>query len=115
MVRVTLEWTIKLHSTKCGRTRERERMFRDKVVIITGASYGIGAATAKQLAAKGAKVVLGARRRDQLEELARDIQKAGGQAASSVLAVTSQPTENSTGSKRSSSTPASWRQPLSAL
>jgi hypothetical protein len=37
-------------------------MIKDKVVIITGASSGIGEATAKLLASKGAKVVLGARR-----------------------------------------------------
>ncbi|CAH0499077.1 SDR family oxidoreductase [Novosphingobium sp. CECT 9465] len=63
-------------------------MIKDKVVIITGASSGIGAATAKQLAAKGAKVVLGARRRDRLEELAGEIEKAGGQAVYSILDVT---------------------------
>ena len=37
-------------------------MIKDKVVIITGASSGIGEATAKLLASQGAKVVLGARR-----------------------------------------------------
>jgi NADP-dependent 3-hydroxy acid dehydrogenase YdfG len=63
-------------------------MIKDKVVIITGASSGIGAATAKQLAGKGAKVVLGARRRERLEELAGEIEKAGGQAAYGVLDVT---------------------------
>ena len=39
-------------------------MIKDKVVIITGASSGIGEATAKLLASKGAKVVLGARREE---------------------------------------------------
>ena len=49
-----------------------------KVVAITGASSGIGEATALILAAQGAKVVLGARRSDRLEELHNRIKKAGG-------------------------------------
>lgn len=46
-------------------------MIKDKVVLITGASSGIGAATAKLLASKGAKIVLGARRKDKLQHLAK--------------------------------------------
>lgn len=45
----------------------------DKVVIITGASSGIGEATAKKLAEKGAKVVLTARREERLNEIKEDI------------------------------------------
>lgn len=52
----------------------------NKVVIITGASSGIGKATAKLLASKGAKIVLCARREDKLKALTEEIQKAGGQA-----------------------------------
>ena len=52
-----------------------------KVVIITGASSGLGAATARHLAALGASVVLGARRMDLLNALAEDITAAGGKAA----------------------------------
>jgi len=52
-----------------------------KVVAITGASSGIGEATALLLAERGAKVVLGARGSDRLEALAARIADAGGEAA----------------------------------
>lgn len=52
-----------------------------KVVAITGASSGIGEATALLLAERGAKVVLGARRADRLEALGARIVNAGGEAA----------------------------------
>lgn len=51
----------------------------DKVVIITGASSGIGEITARHLAAAGARVVLGARRVDRLEAIAAEIAETGGQ------------------------------------
>jgi len=56
-----------------------------KVVAITGASSGIGAVTASELAARGAAVVLGARRTDRLDALAARIRAEGGRAE--VLAV----------------------------
>ena len=62
-------------------------MIKDKVVIITGASSGIGEATAKLLASKGAKVVLGARREDKLKQLVDEIQSADGQAVYQVMDV----------------------------
>lgn len=65
-------------------------MIKDKVVIITGASSGIGEATAKLLASLGAKVVLGARRADKLKLIADDIRQHGGQAAYQELDVTKQ-------------------------
>lgn len=61
-----------------------------KVIIITGASSGIGAASAKLLASRGAKVVLGARREDRLKALAEEIRAAGGEAVYQVLDVTRQ-------------------------
>lgn len=65
-------------------------MIKDKVAIITGASSGIGEATAKLLASKGAKVILGARREDKLKKIVEEIEKNGGQVAWQVLDVTSQ-------------------------
>jgi NADP-dependent 3-hydroxy acid dehydrogenase YdfG len=54
---------------------------KDKVAIVTGASSGIGAATAELLAGDGAVVALVARRADRLEELVKRIVDAGGRAA----------------------------------
>ena len=52
-----------------------------KVIVITGASSGIGAATAIECGRSGMKVVLGARRADRLEAVARRVREAGGEAA----------------------------------
>ncbi len=54
----------------------------NEVAIVSGASSGIGAATARELARRGAKVVLAARREDELEEEAEAIRVAGGEAVS---------------------------------
>jgi NADP-dependent 3-hydroxy acid dehydrogenase YdfG len=59
-----------------------------KVVVITGASSGIGATTATLLARRGAKVVLGARRQDRLNKIVKDISAAGGTAISFAADVT---------------------------
>lgn len=57
------------------------KTLRDKVIVITGASSGIGEAMAKEYAAQGAKVVLGARSVQKLQLLAGDIRSTGGRAA----------------------------------
>ncbi|MHA6493409.1 SDR family oxidoreductase [Pseudomonas borbori] len=61
---------------------------QDKVILITGASSGIGEACARLLAQKGACVVLGARRTDRLEALVGEIRAAGGTAEFRALDVT---------------------------
>jgi len=61
---------------------------KDKVVIITGASSGIGEATAKLLASRGAQLVLGARREKKLQEITEAIKKESGQAVYQVTDVT---------------------------
>src|SRR5260370_16880119 len=53
---------------------------KDKVVVITGASSGIGESTAKLLAKQGAKVVLGARRLDRIDAVVQEISATGGKA-----------------------------------
>ena len=61
---------------------------QEKVVLITGASSGIGEGCARLLAEQGARVVLGARRVERLEQLVADIRAAGGQAIARRLDVT---------------------------
>ena len=59
-----------------------------KVIAITGASSGIGEAAARELARRGARVVLGARRTGRLEQLVAEIEAAGGTARQRALDVT---------------------------
>lgn len=60
----------------------------DKVILITGASSGIGEGVARELGAAGAKVLLGARRLDRLEALAKEINASGGPAEAMAVDVT---------------------------
>ena len=61
---------------------------KGKVVVITGASSGMGEAAARYLSALGARVVLGARRADRIDELARKINDQGGKALALATDVT---------------------------
>ena len=56
------------------------KTLKDKVIVITGASSGIGEAMARVYAAEGARVVLGARSVQKLQLIAGDIRSRGGQA-----------------------------------
>ena len=62
-------------------TTQNQGTLEGRVAVITGASSGIGEATARALASRGARVALLARRKDRLEALNNEIRKAGGQSA----------------------------------
>ncbi len=59
-----------------------------KVVVVTGGSSGLGEATAKLLSERGARVMLGARREENLQRIVSDIQEVGGAASYRVTDVT---------------------------
>jgi NADP-dependent 3-hydroxy acid dehydrogenase YdfG len=61
---------------------------KDKTVVITGASSGLGEATARHLAQHGAKLVLGARRQDRIQALAKELTGTGSNAVAVTMDVT---------------------------
>jgi NADP-dependent 3-hydroxy acid dehydrogenase YdfG len=63
----------------------------DKVVVITGVSSGIGESTAKLLSRHGARVVLGARRKDRLDATVKETSAVGGKAISVAVDITERP------------------------
>lgn len=65
-----------------------KRHFNEKTVIVTGASSGIGEALAREFAAQGARVVLGARSLDKLHAIVGEIRRAGGEATCCAVDVT---------------------------
>jgi NADP-dependent 3-hydroxy acid dehydrogenase YdfG len=69
-------------------TTSQQKGLAGKVIAITGASSGIGEAAARFLATKGSKVVLGARRIENLKTIAEEIQSAGGDVCFTSLDVT---------------------------
>ena len=62
----------------------RLKPVEEQVVVLTGASSGIGLATAHALASRGAKLVLVSRNEAALQEIARDCEAQGGRAVSAI-------------------------------
>lgn len=79
-----LQW---IRNGKFYQLSEEGARFQNKVVVITGASSGIGRASALEFATQGARVVLAARRRNTLLELERQIRDMGGEAISVITDV----------------------------
>src|SRR4051812_12327302 len=73
---------------RSGTRRETMNRLEGKVIAITGASSGIGEATAKLLAQHGAHVLVGARRKERLDTLVQTIRAQGGSAEAEPLDVT---------------------------
>lgn len=68
-------------------TISTQRQLEGKIALVTGASSGIGRASAVELARRGAKVVVAARRKDELDQLVQQISAEGGEASALVADV----------------------------
>jgi NADP-dependent 3-hydroxy acid dehydrogenase YdfG len=92
MLRELKSLVVNLFSSTSSQQQGKITMLNveNKVIIITGASSGIGEATAKLLAKNGAKVILGARRSNRLEVITQEIHAAGGTAEYQTIDVTKQ-------------------------
>jgi NAD(P)-dependent dehydrogenase (short-subunit alcohol dehydrogenase family) len=75
-------------NTNTAHARALERVIRDRTVLITGASAGIGKAAALKLGAAGAHVILVARDADRLEEVREQVEKVGGKATAFAVDIT---------------------------
>lgn len=78
-----------IHSNIQKHTMNTTQGIQGKVIVITGASSGLGEASARHLAARGAKLVLAARRTDRLQALVQEITQHGGEAIAVATDVTS--------------------------
>ena len=67
-----------------------KRYLEGKVVVVTGASSGIGEAMAREYAKMGAKVVMAARREEELQRIAAEIRQSGGEVTYSACDVVSE-------------------------
>src|SRR5690554_6717412 len=88
MSNLSRQWSRSISLATAMTRFSKRRRTMDKVILITGASSGIGAGIARELAKAGAKLVLGARRTDRLEALAQEIRKDGGEVLTRSLDVT---------------------------